>query len=72
MGPEVTLVWREVIFIAPKLTKIAKNRDFFNFLKFLFFKVNFDLELGRNSKIGLRLAHNPGCSVFLQIFTALR
>ena len=60
MGPEVTLVWPEVIFMAPKLTKIAKNRDFYNFLKFLFFKVNFVFELGRNSKIGRRFAHNPG------------
>ena len=34
-----------------------KNRDF---PKFLFFKLDFVLELGQNSKIGRRLAHYPG------------
>ena len=36
-----------------------KNRDFLKFMKFLFFKVDFVLELGQNSKIGLCLAHYP-------------
>ena len=36
-----------------------KNRDFLKFLKFLFFKVDFVLELGQYSKIGLCLAHYP-------------
>ena len=37
-----------------------KNRDFLQFLKFLFFKVDFVFELGQISKIGRRLAHYPG------------
>ena len=36
-----------------------KNHDFLKILTFLFFKVDFVLELGRNSKIGLCLAHYP-------------
>ena len=41
MGPEVTLVWPEVIFMAPKLTKIAKKPWFLEFFEIFVFQSQF-------------------------------